>query len=94
MALSVLAKAANAEGAQIRPQTAPRFIGSLRGRGYRLTVRAFDEPLADDLVAATTQINRALEGLIRQCPAQYLWSYDRYRAPRGANRQARRNEAA
>ena len=65
-----------------------------RGRGYRMTIRAFDEPLADDLTAATTQINRALEGLIRQCPAQYLWSYDRYRAPRGANRQARRDEGA
>lgn len=32
-----------------------------------------------DLVAATTQINLALEELIRQAPDQYLWIHDRYR---------------
>lgn len=63
-----------------------------RARGYRLTVRKFAEPLADDLVAATTQVNRALEGLIRECPAQYLWSYDRYRAPRGTSRPPERSD--
>jgi lauroyl/myristoyl acyltransferase len=26
-------------------------------------------------------INRAMEALIRQCPAQYLWSYPRYKNP-------------
>jgi KDO2-lipid IV(A) lauroyltransferase len=30
-------------------------------------------------------INRAMEGLIRQCPGQYLWGYNRYKAPRGAD---------
>ena len=29
-------------------------------------------------------LNRALEDLIRTCPTQYLWSYNRYKAPRGA----------
>jgi len=32
-----------------------------------------------DLVTATTQINRLLEGLIMQAPEQYLWIHDRYR---------------
>lgn len=27
-------------------------------------------------------MNRAMEFLIRQCPAQYLWGYNRYKAPR------------
>ena len=54
-----------------------------RGRGYRLTIRPFDTPLSSDMTEAVTQINRALETLIRECPAQYLWSYDRYKAPAG-----------
>ncbi len=53
------------------------------GRGYRLVIRPFDAPLADGQADAAAQINAALESLIRECPAQYLWSYDRYRAPRG-----------
>jgi KDO2-lipid IV(A) lauroyltransferase len=27
-------------------------------------------------------INRAMESLIRQCPQQYLWGYNRYKMPR------------
>lgn len=30
------------------------------------------------------RINRALEALIRECPGQYLWGYNRYKSPRGA----------
>ncbi len=52
-----------------------------KGAGYRLTVRPFEAPLADDMTAAATQVNRALEELIRRCPQQYLWGYDRYKAP-------------
>jgi KDO2-lipid IV(A) lauroyltransferase len=29
-------------------------------------------------------MNRALEALIRECPGQYLWGYNRYKRPRGA----------
>jgi len=29
-------------------------------------------------------LNRGLEELIRQCPAQYLWGYNRYKVPAGA----------
>lgn len=32
----------------------------------------------------TTQLNAALEALIRTRPAQYLWSYNRYKVPAGA----------
>ena len=33
---------------------------------------------------ATGQINAALEKLVRACPTQYLWSYNRYKTPAGA----------
>jgi KDO2-lipid IV(A) lauroyltransferase len=29
-------------------------------------------------------LNKGIEALIRQCPTQYLWSYNRYKVPRGA----------
>ena len=41
------------------------------------------------MTTAVTQINGALETLIRECPAQYLWSYDRYRLPAGRQGNAR-----
>jgi KDO2-lipid IV(A) lauroyltransferase len=50
------------------------------GRGYRVHVRTFG-PLESDPAQAACQINRAMESLVRECPAQYLWSYDRYKNP-------------
>jgi Kdo2-lipid IVA lauroyltransferase/acyltransferase len=40
--------------------------------------------LSSDLAQAVAQINAAMEGLIRQCPAQYLWGYARYKTPPAA----------
>lgn len=58
------------------------------GRGYLVHVRPFDaahaEPLADDAQQAARQINQAMERLVRECPQQYLWSYDRYKAPKSS----------
>jgi len=53
-----------------------------RGLGYHLHLEAMPAPLADESPARA--LNRALEGLIRQCPAQYGWSYNRYKVPAGA----------
>ena len=53
------------------------------GRGFRLHFREMGHPLpADDLDAAVLQINQEMERLIRECPAQYLWGYARYKQPR------------
>lgn len=56
------------------------------GRGYLVHVRTFDaaheRPLSADPQAAARQINEAMERLVRECPRQYLWSYDRYKAPK------------
>ena len=50
------------------------------GQGYVIHV----EPLALDFAAPVPpQINAALEHVIRACPEQYLWSYNRYKIPRG-----------
>jgi len=35
-------------------------------------------------IPVTGQINAALEKIIRTCPSQYLWSYNRYKAPPGS----------
>jgi len=54
-----------------------------RGAGYRLVVEPFNETLSQDETAAATQINHALETLIRRVPTQYLWNYNRYKVPPG-----------
>ena len=52
------------------------------GEGYVIHV----EPLLLDFsVPVPQQVNAALERTIRACPAQYLWSYNRYKIPRGVN---------
>jgi KDO2-lipid IV(A) lauroyltransferase len=52
------------------------------GRGYAIAVRPLPERCAGE--SATRRLNRALEMLVRECPGQYLWSYNRYKAPAGA----------
>ncbi|RKT58619.1 KDO2-lipid IV(A) lauroyltransferase [Azonexus fungiphilus] len=53
------------------------------GRGYRIHFQPPTQPLAGDTVARAQQINHQIEALIRQCPVQYLWGYNRYKRPRG-----------
>lgn len=52
------------------------------GRGYRLHVQAPAEVWSEDKASAAAQLNRQIENLIRLCPAQYLWSYNRYKGPK------------
>jgi KDO2-lipid IV(A) lauroyltransferase len=52
------------------------------GRGYRVHVREWAVPPVDDAVSAATQLNARMESLIRECPAQYMWGYARYKNPR------------
>lgn len=53
------------------------------GRGYRIHFQPPTQPLTGDTVARAQQINHQIEALIRQCPVQYLWGYNRYKRPRG-----------
>ena len=63
-----------------------------RAAGWHIRVFELPEPLpalaafgGDELAHQTecaAVMNRAMEFLIRQCPAQYLWGYHRYKTPR------------
>jgi KDO2-lipid IV(A) lauroyltransferase len=51
------------------------------GKGYALHF----SPLSFDVATSIPrQMNAALEEMIRNHPEQYLWSYNRYKVPRGA----------
>ena len=54
------------------------------GAGFHLQLFPLSAPLAGDLMQRATQLNRELETLIRHCPEQYLWGYNRYKVPSGA----------
>lgn len=54
------------------------------GQGYRIHFRPPTEPFNGNTVERAAQINREVENLIRQCPTQYLWGYNRYKIPAGA----------
>ncbi len=54
------------------------------GRGYRIHLRRLEEPFTGDPAQDAALMNRGLESLIRECPAQYLWGYNRYKIPAGA----------
>jgi KDO2-lipid IV(A) lauroyltransferase len=60
-----------------------------RGAGWRIVVRAPSQPLpaaaeSDDalLSECARVLNAEMERVIRQCPTQYLWGYNRYKGPR------------
>lgn len=51
------------------------------GRGYRFTVEPMLAPRPPE--SPVRALNRSLEQLIRRCPEQYLWGYNRYKVPAG-----------
>jgi KDO2-lipid IV(A) lauroyltransferase len=52
------------------------------GEGFEIVLRPLPAPLPGE--TATRRVNRALEALVRECPGQYLWGYNRYKIPKGA----------
>jgi KDO2-lipid IV(A) lauroyltransferase len=62
------------------------FVAAARrlphGRGYEIEV----EPVVGGVsgVDGIRRMNAAIEHLVRKHPEQYLWSYNRYKQPRGA----------
>ncbi len=52
-----------------------------RGAGYRIHVEPLPPAASGD--SPERNMNRSLEALIRGCPEQYLWSYNRYKVPAG-----------
>jgi KDO2-lipid IV(A) lauroyltransferase len=54
------------------------------GAGYRLHLAPVPEPLPTDRHLAARRVNEKIEALVRECPTQYLWGYNRYKRPAGA----------
>jgi KDO2-lipid IV(A) lauroyltransferase len=71
----------------VRARHAPVLIAFAerlpRGAGYRIHV----EPLPAAMPGESPErhMNRSLEALIRSCPEQYLWAYNRYKVPAGVS---------
>jgi KDO2-lipid IV(A) lauroyltransferase len=55
------------------------------GEGYAIVLRPLPAALPGE--TPTRRLNRALEALVRECPGQYLWGYNRYKTPKGAKPQ-------
>jgi KDO2-lipid IV(A) lauroyltransferase len=62
------------------------------GRGFRLHLQPLDAAIyAEDPVVSATAANRGVEEIIALNPAQYIWSYKRFRRkPEGRKRRYRR----
>ncbi len=54
-----------------------------RGKGYIVRFVAFEGTLEGEAVQQATVINASMEKLIASSPAQYFWSYNRYKTPSG-----------
>lgn len=54
------------------------------GRGFRIHFDPLSGPLPKDRAAAAAALNHEVERVARKFPAQYMWSYNRYKQPGGA----------
>lgn len=75
--MTLVGRLAESSGATVLMSYAIRLP---EGAGYDL----YFEPLElNSSEPVALQINRALEKVVRTCPSQYLWSYNRYKVPSG-----------
>jgi KDO2-lipid IV(A) lauroyltransferase len=77
--MTLAARLVRATGAPVILAYAERLP---RGRGFILWLE--EGPKLEASVPFENAMNRALEKLIRRCPAQYLWGYDRYKIAKGS----------
>ena len=68
---------ARGEGVRVSPG------GVDQGGGFGVRVVPFDGALNGRAAEQAAAINRSMETLIASCPAQYFWSYNRYKKPGG-----------
>ena len=80
--MTLVGRLAESSGAAVLITYAERLP---HGQGY---VIHFEPLLLDFAAPVPQQVNAALEQVIRACPAQYMWSYNRYKIPRGVNAPA------
>ena len=76
--MTLLPKLAARSGAAVLVAYAERLSW---GRGYRIHFLPVDKAVNEgDELRAATALNQAVEAAIRQSPAQYAWSYKRFRS--------------
>ena len=61
------------------------------GEGYHFHLQAPSQEITGTTEARAILISREIEILIRQCPAQYLWGYNRYKRRRGTGAPSEEN---
>lgn len=76
--MTLVGRMAESSGAVILMTYAERLP---KGAGYIMRIKPLQLTSGPSIAR---QINAALEETIRACPTQYLWSYNRYKVPRGA----------
>ena len=80
--MTLAARLAEREGVQCFLAYARRLP---RGEGYAIAIRPYPEAYPQE--KPIRRLNRALEALVRECPGQYLWGYNRHKTPKGAKPQ-------
>jgi len=61
-----------------------------RAAGFELTFHTLPAPLPHDDTQSARALNAFQEDIIRRCPEQYLWSYNRFKTPSEAPPQSGR----
>ena len=84
--MTLVGRLQEASGAQVLVSYAVRRP---QGEGYDIHFTPLDINVD---MPVPRQINSALENVIRNCPSQYLWSYNRYKAPSGSKPAAESRE--
>jgi len=79
--MTLLGRLQEASGAAIVFCYAERLAA---GEGYAMHFAPHEGTLPADRAEAARVVNDGVERLVRSCPAQYLWGYNRYKRPAGA----------
>jgi len=79
--MTLLGRLQESSGAAIVFCYAERLPGA---QGYVMHLAPLDEPLSKNRHEAARRVNAMVERLVRECPSQYLWGYNRYKRPAGA----------
>lgn len=77
--MTLVGRLVEATGATVIMTAAERLP---KGRGYSLDFTLVEDDLSGQ--QGVRRLNAAIEQWVRRCPAQYLWSYNRYKTPAGA----------
>lgn len=72
-----LAQLGNAEVVLVYAERLPK------GRGFVVRFVPFEGDLSGSAAEQARAVNQSMEQLIARCPAQYFWSYNRYKQPEG-----------